>query len=128
MLNFNSLASKGAFVINGLAAFAAFTVTLQVYFFLFTVAVIIAVPAFFAVTLPVLLTAAMAFLLELQVTFCLVPVIFNVNDSPVSRVISFLLYLITAASATAILFTGNTEGVTRVNTTISTKSLQKFLN
>lgn len=53
-------------------------------------------------------------ILPLQVTFCLVPVIFKVNDLPVSRVISFLLNLIAAASATAILFTGNTEDVTRL--------------
>ena len=40
------------------AFFAAFTVTVQVYFFLFTVAVIFALPAFLPVTFPALLTEA----------------------------------------------------------------------
>ncbi|MNN87000.1 hypothetical protein D3C81_2044890 [compost metagenome] len=69
-----------------MVATAAFTVTVQVYFFLSTVAVMVALPAFFAVTFPVLLTVATVVLLDFQVTFDLVPVILSTFDLPTSRV------------------------------------------
>jgi len=67
-------------VTNGFSGF--FTVTLQVYFFLFTNAVTVVVPSFFAVTLPVLLTVATSFLLEDQVTLAFVPLILRVYVLP----------------------------------------------
>ena len=55
----------------------SFTVTLQVYFLLPILAVIVAVPAFFPVTIPVDEMVATAELLEDQTAFCVVSHSFN---------------------------------------------------
>ncbi len=59
-----------------------FTVTLHVYVLLPIFAVIVAVPAFFPVTMPFDETAATDGLLEDQVTFCVVSLSFNPYFAP----------------------------------------------
>ena len=72
------------------------TVTLQVYFLFPTFAVIVVVPAFFAVTNPLLVTVATDFLPEDQLTFLLVPSIFSVCVSPTNMVSFFSLMAVFA--------------------------------
>ena len=67
------------------------TITLQVYFFLFILAVIMHFPAFFPLTSPFELTVAMFLLLLDHVIFCLVPLSFNVYELPTFILMVFLL-------------------------------------
>ena len=55
---------------------------MHVYFLLPIFAVILVVPVFFPVTTPLLDTVATALLLELHITFCLVPVTFKLYLFP----------------------------------------------
>ena len=68
-----------------------FTVTLQVYFFLPLVAVMVAVPVAFAVTLPFLLTVATLFFELFQVVVPLAFFSFNCSVWPRYRVALVLL-------------------------------------
>lgn len=83
------------------------TVTLLVSFLPATEAVIVAVPAAFAVTLPLLDTEATEDLLEDQETLLFVPVIDKTLVLPVSSVIDVLLIRIVAACAIAELVMNN---------------------
>ena len=78
---------------------AFFTVTLQVYFLPPTFAVMVAVPAFFAVTTPFLLTTATFFLLEDQVAFLLLPSTCRLVVCPIFSVAFFLLMDVFALAA-----------------------------
>lgn len=74
-----------------------FTVTLHLNSFFPALAVIVAVPAFFAVTFPFCDTTATFLLEEDQVTFDFVPVIFRTAVFPFVRARVFLLILADAA-------------------------------
>lgn len=68
-----------------------FTVILQLNFLFRTAAVMVAVPAFFAVTFPVLVTAATLLLDDFQITFWLVPFSLSTVLLPVFMVVLDLL-------------------------------------
>ena len=85
-----------------LLSFGDSTVTLQVYFFLPTFAVIVAEPDFLAVTFPEPLTVATDFLLEVHFVFPFVPDNFSFKVCPVSNVALFLLIFPAADTGTAI--------------------------
>lgn len=70
-----------------------------------TLAVMVAVPAFFAVTLPLLLTVATDFLLEVHVTAFLLFFNVNVFDCPTVNVNLDELIFTVAALATVVLLT-----------------------
>lgn len=92
---------------------AAFdTVTTHLYFFPSTVAVIVAVPAFLAVILPVLLTVATFLLEDFHVTVSVVPLIFSFFVFPTARetvlalidgVTTFTLHVYFAPSTIAVI-------------------------
>ena len=90
-----------------------FTVILHLYFLPPTLAVIVAVPFFFAVTFPFEFTVATFLLLEVHLTFLDVPVIFSVYFSPTFSVFFVLFIFIPVAACTvdAIFKFVNTPGM-----------------
>ena len=86
------------------------TVTLHLYFFPFTFAVIVAVPFFLPVTTPLELTVATFLLLLFHLTFAFVPVTFRAMVWYIP-IVALLLLSLTAASAFL--------GVTPMSSTIS---------
>ena len=103
-----------------LFSFGVSTVTLQVYFLFPAFAVIIADPFFLASTLPVLLTVATDFLLEIHVVPPLVSETFNCMVCPVNSII-LLLLIFPAAD------TGMVIQKTISNTLIVTFSIFSFV-
>lgn len=106
---------------------ASTTVTLQVRTFLFTVAVIVASPALFAVTLPFDETVATVLLSEVQVTFFVVPVMVSVFVSSTLRLKVLLLIFIVAAWA-VVVGRDITVNEAVIMLTANTKVINIFLN
>ena len=85
-------------------AFLLLTVTLHLYVFLPTLALIYAVPFFFAVTTPFLLTVATDFFVEDHFTFFFVPFTFKRYFLPWAKV-SFVLFSLIFAALTDVVST-----------------------
>ena len=107
------------------AFFFALTTTLQVYFFLPILATILAVPFFFALTTPFLVTVAIFFFEEDHFTFFLVPFTFNLAFLPTVNT-SFFLFSLTFALASVCCPGTNTDVIT--NAPASTRLIHFFLS